>query len=123
LQFGESPAREGWAGVKTPLRSCAIDGYATGGKEPGTGCLGVEARVNLTRFHGVFAPNRKHRVQVTPVELGLRVCVLEDTMGFILHDQVMEKQTDDKVAVSIVDTNPYLGTMQILHSILLGRSG
>ena len=37
-----------------------------------------------------------------PVELGLRVCVLEDTMGFILHHQVMEKQTDDKVAVSIV---------------------
>lgn len=38
-----------------------------------------------------------------PVELGLRVCVLEDTMGFILHHQVMEKQTDDKVAVSIVE--------------------
>ena len=38
-----------------------------------------------------------------PVELGLRVCVLEDTMGFILHHQVMEKQTDDKVAVSIIE--------------------
>ncbi len=37
------------------------------------------------------------------VDLGLRVCVLEDTMGFILHHQVMEKQTDDKVAVSIVE--------------------
>ena len=23
-------------------------------------------RVNLTRFHGVFAPNSKHRVQITP---------------------------------------------------------
>ncbi|MCP4935079.1 MAG: ISNCY family transposase [bacterium] len=38
-----------------------------------------------------------------PVELGLRVCVLEDTMGFILHHQVMEQQTDDKVAVSIIE--------------------
>lgn len=37
-----------------------------------------------------------------PVELGIRVCVLEDQMGFILHHQVMEKQTDDKVAISMV---------------------
>lgn len=37
-----------------------------------------------------------------PVELGLRVCVLEDQWGFILHHQVMEKQTDDQVAVSMV---------------------
>ena len=37
-----------------------------------------------------------------PVELGLRVCVLEDQYGFILHHQVMEKQTDDQVAVSMV---------------------
>ncbi len=27
-------------------------------------------RVNLTRFHGVFAPNSKHRVQVTPARRG-----------------------------------------------------
>ena len=27
-------------------------------------------RVNLTRFHGVFAPNSKHRVQVTPAKRG-----------------------------------------------------
>ena len=26
--------------------------------------------VNLTRFHGIFAPNSKHRVQVTPAKLG-----------------------------------------------------
>lgn len=37
-----------------------------------------------------------------PVELGLRVCVLEDQWGFILQHQVMEKQTDDQVAVSMV---------------------
>ncbi len=35
-------------------------------------------------------------------ELGLRVCVLKDQYGFILHHQVMEQQTDDKVAVAMV---------------------
>ena len=30
-----------------------------------------------------------------PQELGLRACVLEDQFGFILHHQVIEKQTDD----------------------------
>jgi transposase, IS5 family len=37
-----------------------------------------------------------------PVELGLRVCVLEDRNGFILHHQVMQKETDDKVAVTMI---------------------
>jgi len=38
-----------------------------------------------------------------PQELGLRVCILEDQYGFILHHQVMEKETDDKVAVAMVE--------------------
>jgi len=29
-------------------------------------------RVNLTRFHGVFAPNRKYRAKVTPATRGKR---------------------------------------------------
>ncbi len=37
-----------------------------------------------------------------PVELGLRICIMEDHHGFILHHQVMQKETDDKVAVSMV---------------------
>lgn len=37
-----------------------------------------------------------------PVELGVRVCVLEDQHQFILHHRVMEKETDDKIAVAIV---------------------
>ena len=36
-----------------------------------------------------------------PVELGIRVCVLQDQFGFTLHHQVMEKKTDDQVAVSM----------------------
>ncbi len=35
-------------------------------------------------------------------ELGLRVCILNDQYGFILNHQVMRKETDDKIAVSIV---------------------
>lgn len=38
-----------------------------------------------------------------PVELGLRVCILEDQHKFILHHNVMEKQTDDQVAISMVE--------------------
>ena len=37
-----------------------------------------------------------------PVELGLRVCIMEDRHGFILHSLVMQKTTDDKVAVPMV---------------------
>ena len=37
-----------------------------------------------------------------PVELGVKVCILEDQHQFILHHQVMHKTTDDQVAVSMV---------------------
>lgn len=37
-----------------------------------------------------------------PVELGLRVCVLEDQHQFILQHRVMQKETDDQVAVVMV---------------------
>lgn len=38
-----------------------------------------------------------------PVELGVKVCVMEDQYQFILHHMVMEKKTDDEVAVPMVD--------------------
>ena len=37
-----------------------------------------------------------------PVELGVKVCILEDQHQFILHHQVMQKKTDDQVAISMV---------------------
>lgn len=37
-----------------------------------------------------------------PQELGLKVCILEDQYGFILHHQVMQGQTDDQVAIPMV---------------------
>ena len=39
-----------------------------------------------------------------PVELGLKVAILEDEFGFILNHQVMQKQTDEQVAVPLVKT-------------------
>lgn len=38
-----------------------------------------------------------------PVELGVRVCVIEDQHQFILHHRIMWNETDDKVAVEMVD--------------------
>jgi len=37
-----------------------------------------------------------------PVELGVKVCIMEDQHGFILRTQVMQDKTDDKVAVEMV---------------------
>jgi IS5 family transposase len=38
-----------------------------------------------------------------PVELGVKVCIVKDQYGFLLHHRVMENETDDKIAVSIVE--------------------
>jgi transposase, IS5 family len=38
-----------------------------------------------------------------PVELGVRVCILEDQYQFILHHMIMEKKTDNQVAVPMID--------------------
>lgn len=35
-------------------------------------------------------------------QLGLRVCVLKDQFGFLIHHRVMEKETDEKVALPII---------------------
>jgi transposase, IS5 family len=48
-----------------------------------------------------------------PVELGLRVCVVEDQHRFILNHQVMQGMTDDEIAVSIVEeTKQRFGTLR-----------
>ena len=36
-----------------------------------------------------------------PVELGLRVCILEESQGYILHHRVMQKETDNQIAIDI----------------------
>jgi IS5 family transposase len=58
------------------------------------------------KVFSIFEPHTEWIVKGkagVPVELGLRVCLLEDQAGFILHHQVMEKQTDDQIAVSMVE--------------------
>ncbi len=37
-----------------------------------------------------------------PVELGLKVCVLEDSHGYILHHRVMQNETDNQIALEMV---------------------
>jgi hypothetical protein len=37
-----------------------------------------------------------------PVELGLKVGIVEDTEGYLLHHQVMERQTDDQIAIDLI---------------------
>jgi hypothetical protein len=45
-------------------------------------------------------------------ELGLKVCVLEDNFGFILNHRIMINETDEKVAVPIVEE-----TKEIFHNL------
>jgi IS5 family transposase len=58
------------------------------------------------KFFSIFQPHTewisKGKAGV-PQELGLKVCVLKDQYGFILHHRVMQQQTDDKVAVAMVE--------------------
>jgi len=35
-------------------------------------------------------------------ELGLKVCIIKDQFGFLLHHRVMQKETDDQIAVSFI---------------------
>jgi transposase, IS5 family len=37
-----------------------------------------------------------------PVELGLKVCVLEDSQGYILHHRVMQHETDNQIAIDMI---------------------
>jgi hypothetical protein len=66
-----SPGLRAAGGLKTPYR----DGTTHVIFEPldfiaRLAALVPKPRVNLTRFHGVFAPNSKHRALVTPAKRG-----------------------------------------------------
>jgi transposase, IS5 family len=54
-----------------------------------------------------------------PVELGLRACIVEDQHRFVLHHQVMERTTDDAIAVSIVEETKL--RFDNLHSISMDK--
>jgi hypothetical protein len=64
-----------------------------------------EVIAHSEKVFSIFQPHTewisKGKVGV-PVELGVKVCVLEDQYQFILHHHVMQKQTDEQVAVEMV---------------------
>jgi len=54
-----------------------------------------------------------------PVELGLRVCVVEDQYRFIMNHQVMQGTTDDVVAVPIIEATQQ--RFANLHSVSMDK--
>jgi len=64
-----------------------------------------EAIAHAEKVFSIFEPHTewvsKGKAGVA-VELGVKVCILEDQHQFILHHQVMQQKTDDQVAVSMV---------------------
>ena len=64
-----------------------------------------EAIPHAEKVFSIFEPHTewvsKGKAGV-PVELGVKVCILEDQHQFILHHQVMQQKTDEQVAVSMV---------------------
>jgi hypothetical protein len=37
-----------------------------------------------------------------PVELGVKVCIVEDSDGYLLHHRVMQQQSDDQIAIDLI---------------------
>ena len=68
----------------------------------------VIAGESIAHHEKVFSIFEEHTEWISkgkagvPQELGLRVCILEDQYGFLLHHRVMENETDDQVAVPMV---------------------
>ncbi len=91
-----------------PLRLAELDGYLQHAERQidqiRRRVLEGEAIPHAEKVFSIFEPHTewvsKGKAGV-PVELGLRVCVVEDQHRFILHHHVMEKTTDDQVAVPV----------------------
>jgi hypothetical protein len=67
--------------------------------------IGGEVIPHEEKVFSIFQPHTewisKGKAGV-PVELGLKVCVVEDTQGYLLHHQVMQRQTDDQIAIGLM---------------------
>jgi hypothetical protein len=68
--------------------------------------IGGEIIPHAEKVFSIFEPHTewisKGKAGV-PVELGVKVCIMEDQHRFILHHQVMEKKTDEQVTISMVE--------------------
>lgn len=95
--------------VSDGLKILEIEGYITHAERQ---IDQIERRVllgeTITHAEKVFSIFEPHTEWVVkgkagvPVELGLKVCVLEDQYQFLLHHHVMEKETDDQVATKMI---------------------
>jgi hypothetical protein len=91
-----------------PLRLAELDGYLAHAErqidQVRRRVLHGETIPHAEKVFSIFQPHTewisKGKAGV-PVELGLRVCIVEDQHRFLLHHQVMEKTTDDHVAVPV----------------------
>ena len=91
------------------LRQLEIDGYVRHAirqiDQTKRRVLSGEVIPHAQKVFSIFEPHTewvsKGKAGVA-VELGLKVCILEDQYQFILHHQVMQQKTDDQVAVSMV---------------------
>ena len=68
--------------------------------------LNGEVIPHTEKVFSVFQPHTEWIVKGkagVPMELGIRVGIVEDQYQFILHHKVMERQTDDQVAVPLIE--------------------
>jgi hypothetical protein len=96
-------------GGLNPLRLSQLNGYIAHAEVQ----MGqIRRRINdevIPHAEKVFSIFQPHTEWISkgkagvPVELGLRVCIIEDQYRFILHHQVMEKVVDSDIAVSIIE--------------------
>jgi hypothetical protein len=67
--------------------------------------IGGETIAHEEKVFSIFQPHTewisKGKAGV-PVELGLKVCVVEDTQGYLLHHQVMQRQTDEQIVIGLI---------------------
>ena len=98
--------------VRSPLKLQRLREYMSSAKKLMSQII-RRVRFNETIPHhekifSIFEPHTewisKSKAGV-PVELGLRVNLIKEQHQFILHHQVMRRQTDEKVAVEIVEEN------------------
>ena len=100
---------QGFADIITQVRKSEIEGFMTHADRQ---IDQIHRRVILgeviahdEKVFSIFEPHTewisKGKAGV-PVELGVKVCIVEDQHQFILHHQVMQKQTDEQVAVVMV---------------------
>jgi hypothetical protein len=73
--FGKTPVATLAGNIRYQLKTAYRDGTTHVIFEPldfisKLASLVPKPKVNLTRFHGVFAPNSKHRILVTPAKRG-----------------------------------------------------